>query len=95
MLVNILRPSSYKTFGEYASNVFVPYINRELQQACRVDIVWDQYFDNSLKAHTRESRISGPNGRIMVEPSTPVRKNWQQFLRLSTSKVELFKLLSN
>ena len=58
VLVNILRPSSCKTFCDYASDVFVRYINRELQQACRVDIVWDQYFDNSLKAHTRES-VSG------------------------------------
>ena len=97
VLVNILRPSRYKTFSEYASNVFVPYINRELQQAGRVDIVWDQYFDNtcSLKAYTRESRVSGPSGRRRVEPSTPVPKNWQQFLRVCTNKVESFKLLSN
>ena len=95
VLVNILRPSSCKTFSDYASDVFVPYINRELQQACRVDIVWDQYFDNSLKAHTRESRVSGPSRRRRVEPSTPVPKNWQQFLRVITNKIELFKLLSN
>ena len=95
VLVNILRPSSGKTFSDYASDVFVPYINRELQQACRVDIVWDQYFGNSLKAHTRESRASGPSRRRRVEPSTPVPNNWQQFLRVSTNKIELFKLLSN
>ena len=96
VLVNILRPSSCKTFSDYASDVFVPYINRELQQACRVDIVWDQYFGNSLKAHTRESRVSGPSHRRRVEPSTPVpKKNWQQFLRVSTNTIELFKLLSN
>ena len=48
-----------------------------LQQACRIDIVWDQCFDNSLKANTRESRVSVPSSRIMMEHSTPVPKNWQ------------------
>ena len=95
VLVHTLRPSSCKTFSEYASNVLDPCINRELQQSCRVDTVRDQYFDNSLKAHTRQCHVSGPSRRRRKEHSTTVPKNWQQSLRVSTNKIELFKLLSN
>ena len=76
-------------------NVCVPYINRELQQARRVDSVWDQWFHNSFKVHTRESRVGGPSRRRRVEPTTPVPKNWQQSLRVSTNRIVLFKRLSN
>lgn len=60
VLVNILKPGGCKTFGDYAANVFVPHIKREQSKAQRADIVWDQYFDNSLKVHTREKRAIGP-----------------------------------
>jgi hypothetical protein len=95
VLVNILRPEGCKTFADYASKVFVPYIKSQQSHTCRVDIVWDQYFDNSLKAHTRETRATGPSQRRRVELSSPVPKNWQQFLRVNENKVELFKLLNN
>ncbi len=49
VLVNILKPIGCKTFGEYASNIFVPKVARDQQYAHRVDIVWDQYYKNSLK----------------------------------------------
>ncbi|KAG0715349.1 hypothetical protein GWK47_012116 [Chionoecetes opilio] len=95
VLVNILRPGGCKTFGDYAANVFVPHIKREQNQAQRVDIVWDQYFTNSLKAQTREKRAMGSSQRRRVEVSSPVPKNWQQFLRLNSNKIELFKLLND
>ena len=95
VLVNILRNGGCKTFGEYAAKVFVPHIKREQNRALRVDIVWDQYIDNSLKAQTREKRATGPSQRRRVEVSSPIPKNWQQFLRLNSNKIELFKLLNN
>ena len=52
-LANFLRPERCKTFGDYATKVFLPYINNSQSQALRVDVVWDQYSDNSLKAQTR------------------------------------------
>ena len=51
-LAHFLRPERCKTFGDYATNVFLPYINNAQSQALRVDV--DQYSDNSLKAQTRE-----------------------------------------
>ena len=52
-VVNFLKPHIARTFDEYALNVFLPYIFSQLKKAIRVDVVWDQYFDNSLKSQTR------------------------------------------
>lgn len=95
VLVNLLRPGGCKTFGDYALKVFIPYVQREHSLALRVDIVWDQYYENSLKGQTREKRVSGPSHRRRVEMSSPVPKNWQHFLRVNSNKAELFKLLNN
>ena len=67
VLVNMLKPGGCKTFGEYAAKVFVPCVKKEQNCAERVDIVWDQYIDTSLKASTREKRTSGPSQRRRVE----------------------------
>ena len=52
-LVNMLKPTGKeKTFSEYASNKFIPYVTAQLQHVKRIDIVWDEYVENSLKATT-------------------------------------------
>ena len=38
VLVNILKPTSCKTFGDYATNVFVPYLGQQQQHANRMDM---------------------------------------------------------
>ena len=58
-VVNFLKPLAAKTFDDYAQNVFVPYIKGQLQSASRVDIVWDRYFENSLKSQTRSKCEKG------------------------------------
>ena len=63
VLVNMLRPGGCNTFGDYACKVCVPYIQKEHSHVKHVDIVWDEYFDNSLKSNTREKRSIGLNHR--------------------------------
>ncbi|KAK3890355.1 hypothetical protein Pcinc_005733 [Petrolisthes cinctipes] len=58
-IVNMLAPGNAKTFSEYASQVFLPYIIFQLQHTSRVDIVWDEYFPESLKADTKKKRGKG------------------------------------
>eukprot|EP00058_Branchiostoma_floridae_P011619 XP_002597107.1 hypothetical protein BRAFLDRAFT_76362 [Branchiostoma floridae] len=94
VIVNMLRPGVCKTFGEYATKIFVPYIQREQEQTRRVDIVWDQYIDNSLKAQTRDKRAVGQSQRRRVEETSPIPNNWQQFLRSNDNKKELFDHLN-
>uniref|UniRef100_UPI00358FDE07 tudor domain-containing protein 15 n=1 Tax=Myxine glutinosa TaxID=7769 RepID=UPI00358FDE07 len=49
-VVNMLQPDPAKTFDDDATAVFLPHIRAHLQQARWADIVWDEYFMDSLKA---------------------------------------------
>ena len=50
-IVNMLKPRTQETFGDYAQKVFLPYIEGQLHTCERVDTVWDTYLSASLKAH--------------------------------------------
>ena len=91
VVVNFLQPLAAKTFHDYAVKVFLPYIEKQLQQVSRVDIVWDQYIQNSLKSQARSNRGKGIRRR--VEESANLPKNWSQFLRDDANKTELFLFL--
>ncbi len=92
-VVNFLKPCVSSTFDYYAHNVFLPYVFSQLNRASRVDIVWDQYFDNSLKSQTRSKRGKGIRRRVEASSSLP--GNWQEFLRVDANKIELFAFLVN
>ena len=57
-----------------------------------MDIVWDQYFSNSLKEYTRKVRGEGTRRRVLE--NTAILKNWAGFLRNSDNKTELFCFLA-
>ena len=77
-IVNMLRPGPARTFQNYASDVFVPYITSQLQYVSRLDIIWDVYVPESLKADTHSKRGKGVRRR--VEPFNVIPGNWQEFL---------------
>ena len=58
----------------------------------RIDIVWDVYHKDSLKAATREKRGSGLRRKVV--PSASIPGNWSGFLRVNENKEELFALLA-
>ena len=91
-IVNMLRPGFAKTFSDYATQVFLPYITSQLQHVNRLDVVWDEYIADSLKAETRTRRGKGIRRR--VEPSNTIPGNWQEFLRINDNKIELFSFLA-
>ena len=68
--------------------VFLLYILRQVNLANRVDIFWDQYFNNSLTSQTRSKR-----GKRIVEASSSLPGNWQEFFRIDANKIELFAFL--
>ena len=90
-VVNFLKPHAANTFDDYALKVFLPYVLSQLKRASRVDIVWDQYFDNSLKSQTRSKRGRGIRRR--VEASTNLPGNWKEFQQIDANKIELFAFL--
>ena len=92
-IVNFIRPNeTMKTFADYAEHGFVPFIINQLKRARRVDIVWDTYQSNSLKAFARQKRGTGI--RTLVTSRTPLPKKWNDFLRDNENKTDLFQFLS-
>ena len=57
-IVNMLKPGACQTFQDYADNVFIKYLERQLRRVSRIDIVWDVYKPDSLKsmAHSRRGK---------------------------------------
>ena len=64
VVVNMLRHITAKTCDDYALKVFLPYVERQLEHANRVDIVWDQYREDSLKSQARTKRGRGIRRRV-------------------------------
>ena len=53
-MVHFVRPdASIKSFREYADMKVIPYVERQLANTKRVDVIWDRYLPDSLKATTR------------------------------------------
>lgn len=92
-IVNMMKPVGVKTFQEYATIVFLPYIKAQLANVKRLDIVWDVYRPDSLKSTTRVKRGKGVRRRVAATHSIP--GNWQEFLRVNDNKTELFEFLAH
>ena len=81
------------TFKDYADYVFIPSIKKMLEPVLRLDVVWDMYIENSLKAQTRQNRGAGTP--MKVEKDTlKLPSNWKNVLRCDKTKDSLFKLLA-
>ena len=92
VVVNMIRPGpTARSFAEYANESFVPYILAQLSHAKRLDVVWDEYIADSLKATTRSNRGQGTRRRVRATSQVP--HNWQQFSRNDENKRELFHFL--
>ena len=84
----MLKPGGAETFKQYADQVFLPYILGQLQHASQLDLVWDSYKADSLKATARAKH--GKGVRWHVTGSAPIPGNWQDFLCVDLNKKELF-----
>ena len=89
----MIKPGAERTFAGYAGKSFLPFIEAQLRHADRVDIVWDTYIENSLKATTRSHRGTGVRRR--VTPTNQLPRNWSSFLRQDSNKGEVFMFLAN
>ena len=92
-IINMLKPIGVKTLQGYATRVFLPFIKAQLRKVTRIDIIWDVYLEDSLKATAKEIRGRGIRRRLA--PSNTIPGNWQEFLRLEDNKTELFDFLAH
>ena len=90
--VNMNPPRSSNTFGEYCDNELRQKIIAMSRNLCRLDLVFDTYLHDSLKAQTRESRGTGV--RISVRKDTPITKHFHSFMRCDENKTELFQMIA-
>ena len=58
-MANMLQPGIARTFSEYAMQVIIPYLNRHLEKSEHLDVVFDCYITDSLKATARCKRGTG------------------------------------
>ena len=83
--VQILYPGTERTFQDYVDMVFTSYISSQLQSANQIDIVWDNYIKNSLKAITKEKRRKSVQRR--VASATILLSKWKDFLCVDDNKI--------
>jgi len=78
VIVHCLPVTGVTTFQQYADEVFIPYLKKQLQSSRRLDVVWDTYIADSLKESTREN--SGKGVRMKVPGETKLPRNWMDFI---------------
>ena len=90
--MNMIKPGKSDSFNDYISTI-MGYIRSQFSgDVVRVDMVFDIYRMDSLKAGTRQKRGKGTRRRVEVK--NPVSGNWQEFLRVDDNKTELFYPIS-
>ena len=92
-LVNTVAPRTPKTFEEYAREDILPKVEYYSTKHKRTDIIFDVYYQSSLKAGARCKQGKAIRRRVTATSKTP--SNWQSFLRDSTNKTELFHFLAD
>ncbi|KAM7442466.1 hypothetical protein ABFA07_008623 [Porites harrisoni] len=90
-VVQTMKSGNASTFGELANKFYAIATEPLLQNGCdRVDIVFDQYRDMSIKSHERSRRGSSSALEVKINsPSTPVPKQWAKYISNPESIIEL------
>ena len=58
-VIQFLSTAGMSTFEDFARKVFLPYVNQQLKDSNRLNIVWDTYLSNSIKGFARKKRGEG------------------------------------
>ena len=82
-VVHLLPTANIVTFDEYADQIFLPHISKQLESCTRVDVVWDIYIPSSIKESTREKRGKGIWRKVAGKNKLPGK--WADFLRDPTN----------
>ena len=93
VIIHCLPVIGTSIFDGYANEVFIPYLEKQLKTAKRLDLVWDTYIPDSLKESTREKRGTGVRRKVSGQTKLP--GNWMDFLRDPINKKEMFAFLTS
>ena len=90
-IFNTIKPRTPVSFAGYITQV-MEYVRKQFRgDVQRVDMVFDAYLEDILKAATRRKR--GKCIRKRVEGNKQVPSNWQECLRVHENKSRLFNNL--
>ena len=94
-LVQVLKSAGSSSFGELASKYFKA-ITTSLASCKEVHIVFEQYWDASIKAgeHARRGSLNASLEVKIHRPSTPVPKQWGKYVPNPQNKINLCDFLS-
>ena len=98
VVIHMVKPGT-KThnFKDYAHLNVIPFLKSQLTTMKRVDSLWESYRlgSLSLKSGTRIKRGGTFTTRTRVGPTIPIPKGkaWQEFLKDSENKKQLFEYL--
>lgn len=94
-LVQMLKSAGSSTFGELASKYF-KVITSTMANCKEVHMVFDQYWESSIKSGEREHRGSMKCSlEVKIHgPSVPVPKQWGKFIPNPQNKINLCDFLS-
>ena len=73
----LVRAHHECNFLLYTDDVVIPHILKQLERCTRVDIVWDTYVFDSIKAPTREKRGRGIRRKVAGKNKVPGK--WNEF----------------
>ena len=79
MVHSLKIDSGVKRFCDYAEKKVIPFIKSQLATA-DVDVIWDRYLSNSIKATARENMGAGVRRRLPSGGNGKLPKNWKSYL---------------
>ena len=85
-MVHFLKSDTASTFAYYSDKIFVPFVFHQLQDATRIDIVWDVYFSKVVQETREVAAFESAQAKIP--------KKREDFLRDARNKEELFYFIT-
>jgi len=96
-IIQMMKSAGATTFGEMAMKFFNTCTAPLLDDNCfQVHLVFDQYWDTSIKGGERDSR--GKSNSLVIHilgPSTPTPKQWSKYISNPVNKVNLADFLTS
>jgi len=94
-LVQSLRFAGTTTFGEMATKYFEVFTSHYQHKCHRLDVVFDRYWQLSIKAGERQKRGEGNALEVRIHgASTPVPKQFPKYISNAANKVSLSAFLT-
>ena len=94
-LVQVMKSASSASFGQMAEQ-YCTHITRMLSQSScsRVDLVFDQYRNQSIKEGERHKRGETSSLEVKIySDSTPIQKQWEKYISNPRNKENLADFL--